>query len=399
MSLELSERLKQMAPSATMAMAAKAKELKAQGRSIISFTAGEPNFNTPDAAKKFAVKAMNENQTHYTVTAGAIELRQAIAGYYARHFDLKYDAAKEIITGTGAKQLLYEAMGCLVNPGDEVILFAPAWVSYYEQIKLFGGVPVVIDTESDNYIPSPDKLEQAVNNKTKIIILNNPNNPTGAVYPHDVLEKIARIAVKHNLIIINDEIYERLIYGVNYLPHVLKLVPEARDLVLNINGVSKSYAMTGWRLGYALGCEKIIKGLNSLQGHLTSNTSSITQWAAVGALTVPEVENEVESMRVEFGKRRDLAVKLLNEIPGLKFTEPSGAFYIFIDISNFLNKKLANGKIYKDDAAFCNDILEEKGLGLVPGSAFLSANHVRISYSCSEDDIIEGMKRLKEFLA
>ncbi len=219
------------------------------------------------------------------------------------------------------------------------------------------------------------------------------------MYPHEVLEKIARIALKHNLIIINDEIYERLIYGVNYLPHILKLVPEARDLVLNINGVSKSYAMTGWRLGYALGCEKIIKALNALQGHLTSNTSSITQWAALGALSEPEVEPEVEKMRVEFSKRRDLAVKLLNEIPDLKFAEPKGAFYIFIDINNFLNKKLANGKIYPDDVTFCNDILDEKGLGLVPGSAFLSANHVRISYSCSEDDIIEGMKRLKEFLA
>ena len=399
MTFELSERLKQMAPSATMAMAAKAKELKAQGRSVISFTAGEPNFNTPDAAKRYAVKALDENFTHYTVTAGAVELREAIANYYLNHFDLKYNANKEIITGTGAKQLLFEAMGCLVDPGDEVILFAPAWVSYYEQIKLFGGVPVVIDTEDDNYIPNPDKLEKAVNNKTKIIILNNPNNPTGAVYPHDVLEKIARIALKHNLIIINDEIYERLIYGVNYLPHILKLVPEARDLVLNINGVSKSYAMTGWRLGYALGCEKIIKALNALQGHLTSNTSSITQWAALGALSEPEVEPEVEKMRVEFSKRRDLAVKLLNEIPDLKFAEPKGAFYIFIDINNFLNKKLANGKIYPDDVTFCNDILDEKGLGLVPGSAFLSANHVRISYSCSEDDIIEGMKRLKEFLA
>ncbi|MBQ4418591.1 MAG: aminotransferase class I/II-fold pyridoxal phosphate-dependent enzyme, partial [Synergistaceae bacterium] len=171
------------------------------------------------------------------------------------------------------------------------------------------------------------------------------------------------------------------------------------DLALNINGVSKSYAMTGWRLGYALGCEKIIKALNALQGHLTSNTSSITQWAALGALSEPEVEPQVEAMRVEFSKRRDLAVKLLNEIPDLKFAEPKGAFYIFIDINNFLNKKLANGKIYQDDTSFCNDILEEKGLGLVPGSAFLSANHVRISYSCSEDDIIEGMKRLKEFLA
>lgn len=401
MTLNLSERLSRMQPSATTAMAAKAKELKAQGRSVISFTTGEPDFNSPDAAKRYAIKAIDEGQTHYTVNAGTIELRQAAANYYERHFDIKYDAAKEVITGTGAKQLLYEAMGCLLNPGDEVILFSPAWVSYYEQIRLFDGTPVIIDTESTGYVPDPEKFEKAITPKTKIVILNNPNNPTGMVYPHDVLEKIARIALKNNIIIINDEIYERLIYGVSFLPHLLKLVPKARDLVLNVNGVSKSYAMTGWRLGYALGPEKIIKAMIALQGHITSNASSITQWASVGVLTEPEVEGadgDIERMRTEFEKRRALVIKLLNEISELSFIEPKGAFYVFVDISKILNKTLANGKKYKDDKTFCEDILNEKGLGLVPGTAFLSPNHVRISYSCSESDIIEGMKRLKEFL-
>ena len=390
--MKFSDRITRMAPSATTAMAAKAKELKAQGRPVISFTTGEPDFNSPESAKRWAIKAMEEGQTHYTVNPGVVELRQAAAGYYERHFGLRYDA-KEVITGTGAKQLLYEAMGCLVNPGDEVILFAPAWVSYYEQIRLFDGVPVVLDTQPTGCVPDPDKFEKLITDKTVAVILNNPNNPTGKVYPHDVLEKIARIAVKHGITIINDEIYERLIYGVSFKPHLLRLVPEARDLTLNVNGVSKSYAMTGWRLGYALGPEKLIKAMTSLQGHITSNTSSISQWAAVGAIN--EAESDVEAMRQAFEKRRELTLKLLSEIPGLSFVKPEGAFYVFMDLTGFLGE----GKRWANDVDFCEAILKTQNLGLVPGTAFLSPGHVRLSYSCSDDQIVEGIKRLKEFLA
>ncbi|MBR1673296.1 MAG: pyridoxal phosphate-dependent aminotransferase [Fretibacterium sp.] len=390
--MKLSDRITRMAPSATTAMSAKAKEMKEQGRPVVSFTTGEPDFNSPQAARTYAIRAMDEGQTHYTVNAGMKELRQAAADYYERHFGLRYDV-KEVITGTGAKQLLYEAMGCLVNPGDEVILFAPAWVSYYEQIRLFDGVPVVLDTQPTGCVPDPEQFEKLITDRTVAVILNNPNNPTGMVYPHDVLEKITRIALKHGITLINDEIYERLIYGVSFKPHLLELVPEARDLVLNINGVSKSYAMTGWRLGYALGPERLIKAMTSLQGHITSNTSSISQWAAMGALK--ESEEDVERMRKVFEQRRALVLKLLAEIPGLSVLEPKGAFYVFMDLSSFLGE----GKRWANDVDFCEAILKEKALGLVPGTAFQSPGHVRLSYSCSEEQITEGVQRLKEFLA
>lgn len=390
--MKLSERITRMAPSATTAMAAKAKELKDQGRPVVSFTTGEPDFNSPAAARTWAIRAMDEGQTHYTVNAGMKELRQAVADYYERHFGLHY-GVNEVLTGTGAKQLLYEAMGCLVNPGDEVILFAPAWVSYYEQIRLFDGVPVIQDTQSTGCIPDPEQFEKLITDKTVAVVLNNPNNPTGMVYPHDVLEKITRIAMKHGITLVNDEIYERLVYGVSFTPHLLQLVPEARDIVLNINGVSKSYAMTGWRLGYALGPEKLIKAMTSMQGHITSNTSSISQWAAMGALK--ESEEDVERMRKVFEQRRALVLKMLAEIPGLSVLEPKGAFYVFMDLSAFLGE----GKRWANDVEFCEAILKEKALGLVPGTAFLSPGHVRLSYSCSDEQIVEGVKRLKEFLA
>ena len=381
-----------MAPSATTAMAAKAKEMKAQGKSVVSFTTGEPDFDSPDAARRYALKALDEGQTHYTVTGGIPELKSAVAAYYDRHFGLRYEA-KEILIGTGAKQLLYEALGCLVNPGDEVILFAPAWVSYYEQIRLFDGVPVVQDTKDTGFLPDPGQFEKLITPRTVAVVVNNPSNPTGLLFPHDLMEKIARISLKHGLTIINDEIYERLVYGASFRPHLLEMVPEARGSVLNINGVSKSYAMTGWRLGYALGPEELIRGMTSMQGHITSNTSSISQWAAVGVLN--ESEGDVEEMRKAFEKRRALTLKLLKEIPGISFTEPQGAFYVFIDISSFLGK----GRAYASDPEFCEGILKEKGLGVVPGTAFLNPGYIRISYSCSDEQIVDGLARLKDFLA
>lgn len=389
--MKISDRISRLAPSATTGMAAKARELKAQGRSVVSFTTGEPDFPTPEAAKRGAVKAIEEDQTHYTLNAGTTELRQAIADYYKDRFGLAYGAG-EIITGTGAKQILFEALGCLVNPGDEVVLFAPAWVSYYEQIRLFDGVPVVLDTRDTGFLPDPEALERLITPRTTAMILNNPTNPTGRVYPHELLEQIARICLKHDVCLINDEIYERLVYGVPFTPHLLKRVPEARDLVLNVNGVSKSYAMTGWRLGYALGPTPLIKAMTSMQGHITSNPSSISQWAALGALR--EAEADVEIMHGAFERRLKLTLALLAEIPGLTWVEPQGAFYVFVDASPFIGE----GKRWADDVEFCEAILREKGLGLVPGSAFLCPGYFRLSYSCSEAEIEDGVKRLKEFL-
>ena len=390
--MKISDRISRMAPSATTTMAARAKELKAQGVDVISFTTGEPDFDSPKCAIDAAVKAMNEGQTHYTVTPGIIELRKAVAGYYKQHFGLTYDPKTEILCATGAKQCLYEALGCLVNPGDEVIVFAPAWVSYVEQIRIFDGKPVIIDTGKTGFLPDPVEFEAAITPRTVAVMINNPCNPTGLVYPSDTLKKIAEICVKHNVVIINDEIYGRLVYDMPVQPQLLQLVPEARDLTLNINGVSKSYAMTGWRLGYALGPAPLIKAMNSMQGHLTSGTCSITQWAATGA--VENAEPDIERMRVQFDKRRHLICELLDNIRGLRYVKPQGAFYVFIDVTKCLGEKTGMA----DDIAFCERVLADKALALVPGTAFLCPGWVRISYSCSEDQIRAGIARLKEFV-
>lgn len=381
-----------MAPSATTTMAARAKELKAQGIDVISFTTGEPDFNSPASAIAAAEKAMREGQTHYTVTPGIIELRKAVSSYYQKHFHLTYDPKTEILAATGAKQTLYEALGCIVNPGDEVIVFAPAWVSYVEQIRLFDAKPVIIDTSKTGFLPDAAEFEAAVTPRTSAVIINNPCNPTGIVYPSETLEMIAHTCIKHNIIIINDEIYGRLVYDMPLQKHLLELVPEARDLTLNINGVSKSYAMTGWRLGYALGPAPLIKAMSSMQGHLTSGTCSISQWAAYGA--VKNAEDDIERMRREFDKRRHLVCELLGQIPGLSFFRPQGAFYVFIDVSEYLGEKTG----IADDIAFCERILAEKALALVPGTAFLCPGFVRLSYSCGEDLIKAGVARLKEFV-
>lgn len=390
--MKISDRISRMAPSATNAMAARAKELKAQGVDVISFTTGEPDFDSPDSALVGAMKALSSGQTHYTVNAGIMELRNAVAKYYEDIFGMTYDAKTEIEVATGAKQLLYQAMGCLVNPGDEVILFTPAWVSYVEQIRLFDGKPVMVDTSKTGFIPTAEAFEAAITDRTVAVIINNPCNPTGIVYSDDTLKMIAEIAVKHNIVIINDEIYGRLVYDMPVQPHLLKLVPEARDLTLNINGVSKSYAMTGWRLGYALGPAKLIKAMVSMQGHLTSNTCSIAQWAAASAITY--AEPDIERMRVEFDRRRHIVIGLAEQIPGVTFVQPQGAFYLFIDITKCLNEKSG----LKTDIDFCDAVLSKKAVALVPGTAFLCPGYVRISYSCGEAKIREGLARLTDFI-
>ena len=390
--MKISGRITRMAPSATATMADRAKALKAQGVDVISFTTGEPDFDSPQSALDAAVKAMKEGQTHYTATPGIMELRKAVSGYYKMHFGLDYDPKSEIICATGAKQTLYEAVGCLVNPGDEVIIFAPAWVSYVEQIRIFDGKPVIIDTSKTGFLPDPAAFEAAITPRTVAVMINNPCNPTGMVYPEETLKAIAQICVKHNIVLINDEIYGRLVYDMPVQKHVLELVPEARDVTLNINGVSKSYAMTGWRLGYALGPAPLIKAMNSMQGHLTSGTCSITQWAATGA--IENAEADIERMRVQFDKRRHLICGLLDDIRGLTYVKPQGAFYTFINVSAYLGEKTGMA----DDITFCERVLAEKALALVPGTAFLCPGWVRISYSCNEETIKAGIARLKEFV-
>ena len=390
----ISERARKMEPSATLAVTAKAKSLKREGKPVISFGAGEPDFDSPPSAIRYAEEAMRKGQTHYTPGTGIPELRESICTYYKDHFGLEYTPAN-VVVGAGAKPLLFEALGCLVDPGDEVLVFTPAWVSYVEQIRLLGGKAVLVDTSKTDFIPRFDDVKKAITPRTRAMIVNNPNKPTGAVYDEQCLKDLGRLAVEHNIAILYDEIYERLVYGNSVHHQLLNLVPEARDLTVIINGVSKAFAMTGWRIGYALGPSSIMGYLGDFQGHLTSNACSVAQWASVGALK--EAEQDVQKMHGAFEKRRDLIVELMKDIPYISFTEPNGAFYVWFSVEKVLGKSW-NGQVITDDITLCKVLLESKYVALVPGSAFMADGNVRISYSNSEEEIREGMKRFKEFL-
>ncbi len=390
----LSERALRLEPSATLAVVAKAKAMKREGKPVISFGAGEPDFNSPDSALRYGKDAMDAGHTHYTPGTGIPELKEAVCNYYRDRFGLEY-APNEVIIGAGAKILLYEALSCIVNPGDEVIVFAPAWVSYVEQIRLCEGKEVIIDTFETGFVPDLDVVKKAITPKTKCIMINSPNNPTGAVYDEKILKGLADLAVEHDIVIIYDEIYEQLVYGNAKHHQIVALAPEARDHVIVVNGVSKAYAMTGWRIGYALGNSKIMAKVGSLQEHLTSNPCSIAQYAALGALR--EAHKDIETMHGHFSARKDLLLKLLGDMPLIKFVEPDGAFYVLVDVRGALGKKHGDDVI-SDDISFCQKLLESSYVAMVPGSAFYAPGHIRVSYSNSTDDITEGMRRLKEFL-
>jgi aspartate aminotransferase len=393
--VRLSDRALNLAPSATLEVVAKAKQLKREGKPVISFGAGEPDFTSPPSAIRAAKEALDRGETHYTLTSGIPELKEAIQAYYKGHFQLDYKTS-EIIVGCGAKPLLYEALACLLNPGDEVIVFAPAWVSYVEQINLCDGRPVVVDTSANRFLPSASMVQQAMTSKTVGIILNTPNNPTGAVYGKDLLEEIGIFARKNGLWIIYDEMYERLIYGKAIHQNILNIVPSLRDSTLIVNGVSKAYAMTGWRIGYALGPRDLIEKMGSIQGHLTSNPAAVSQWASVGAMT--EAEPEVETMRKAFEERRHIMLSALSKMPLITLTEPEGAFYVFVDVRKCLGK-CYRGQLLSDDVTLCNALLEGEFVAAVPGSAFLAQGYLRLSYANSVSDIREGMERFGRFLA
>ncbi|NLH95014.1 MAG: pyridoxal phosphate-dependent aminotransferase [Synergistaceae bacterium] len=393
--MRLSDRALKLAPSATLEVVAKAKQLKREGKPVISFGAGEPDFTSPPAAVQAAVDAIKRGETHYTPTSGIPELKEAIQTYYLQRFGLDY-RPDEILVGAGAKPLLYEAFACLLNPGDEVLLFAPAWVSYVEQISLCDGRPVVLDTSANDFFPTREQIAEAITPRTVGILVNTPNNPTGAVYPGSLLEEIAGIAQENGLWVIFDEIYERLVYGEAVHSNILSVVPSLRSSTLLINGVSKAYAMTGWRIGYALGPKQLIEKMGGVQGHLTSNPTSISQWASAAA--IKNAETDVESMRKAFEERRTLILKALKEMPLIRVTEPQGAFYVFVDARNCIGKSY-RGQILSDDVAFCKALLEGEFVAAVPGSAFLAPGFIRVSYSNSAEEITEGMSRLNRFLS
>ncbi|MEA4873360.1 MAG: pyridoxal phosphate-dependent aminotransferase [Synergistaceae bacterium] len=384
--MKMSKRILEIKPSATLSISAKAKTMKAEGKPVISFSLGEPDFNSPECASKAAIEAINRGESHYTLNSGIIELRKEVCNYYKRRLGLKY-APDEVLIAPGAKPLLYEALQMLVDPGDEVLLFSPAWVSYVEQLHLAGGKDVIVDTLKTDLIPTKEAIEAVLSNKTVGMIINSPSNPSGAIYNEETLKMIADVAREKDLWIIFDEIYERLVYAPAKHVNILNVAPDLRDKVIIINGASKAYAMTGWRIGYALAPKPLMAKMNTLQTHLTSNASSIAQWAAWGA--VKDADSDVEKMREAFEERRNVILELVRNMPYVKVRDPEGAFYIFIDVRE---------SPIPDDIKFCEKLLEEKFVAAVPGAAFFAPGFIRFSYACSMENIREGMQRLKEFL-
>ena len=393
--MELSRKAQAIEPSLTLAITAKAKEMKEKGIDVISFSAGEPDFNTPKNIINAAIKAMEDGNTKYTSVNGILQLREAICKKFKDDNGLEYNPS-QIVVSTGAKQSLANTFLAILNPGDEVIVSTPYWVSYPELIKLADGKPVFVEgDEKSNYKFTNENLEKAVTAKTKAIVLNTPNNPTGTIYNKEELEVIADFAKKYNIIIISDEMYEKLIYDNENHISIASLSKDAYERTIVINGLSKSYAMTGWRIGYCAASEKIAKLMISIQSHVTSNVCSITQYAALEALNGPQ--DEITKMINEFEKRRNYMINRIESIDNLSIVKPKGAFYIMINIENCLGKEI-NGKILNDSMEFCASLLENEKLAVIPGKAFGLNNYIRVSYATSMEAIKEGINRIESFI-
>ena len=393
--MELSRKAQAIEPSLTLAITAKAKEMKEKGIDVISFSAGEPDFNTPKNIINAAIKAMEDGNTKYTSVNGILQLREAICKKFKDDNGLEYNPS-QIVVSTGAKQSLANTFLAILNPGDEVIVSTPYWVSYPELIKLADGKPVFVEgDEKSNYKFTKENLEKAVTAKTKAIVLNTPNNPTGTIYNKEELEVIADFAKKYNIIIISDEMYEKLIYDNENHISIASLSKDAYERTIVINGLSKSYAMTGWRIGYCAASEKIAKLMISIQSHVTSNVCSITQYAALEALNGPQ--DEITNMINEFEKRRNYMINRIESIDNLSIVKPKGAFYIMINIENCLGKEI-NGKVLNDSMEFCASLLENEKLAVIPGKAFGLNNYIRVSYATSMEAIKEGLNRIESFI-
>lgn len=391
----LSDRLNRLAPSATLAMSQKSNEMKANGIDVINMSVGEPDYMTPDFIKEAGKKAIDDNYSKYSPVPGYLDLRQAIAKKLERENGLSYGPT-EIIVGTGGKQGVCNTFMALVNPGDEVIIPAPYWVSYPQMAKLAGGTPVIIRAELDqNFKITPEQLEAAITPKTKLLVICSPSNPTGSVYTQDELNALAKVILKHeDLYVLSDEIYENINY-VGFKASIAK-APGMRERTIICNGVSKAYAMTGWRLGWVAAPEWIVKGINKLQGQYTSGTSDVSQRAALAAYNGDQ--QCVEEMRKGFERRRDLIVKLAREIPGFEVNVPDGAFYLFPRISSYFGKTDGQHTI-KNSTDFAMYLLEVGHVATVGGDAFGEPDGFRMSYATSDDNIREAMRRIKEVLA
>lgn len=391
---QLSDRLNRLAPSATLAMSQKSSEMKAQGIDVINMSVGEPDFNTPDNIKEAAKKAIDENYSRYSPVPGYPDLRKAIVAKLKNENNLDY-TANEVIVGTGGKQCVCNAVLALVNPGDEVIIPAPYWVSYPQMVKLAGGVPFIVNAGFDqDFKMTAEQLEQAITPKTKMLILCSPSNPTGSVYSKEELAALADVLRRHKeVFVLADEIYEHINYIGKH--HSIAQEPDMKEQVIIANGVSKAYAMTGWRIGFLAGPEWIIKGCNKLQGQYTSGTCSVSQKAAEAAYTLDQ--SAVENMRQAFERRRNLIVKLAKEVPGLEVNMPQGAFYLFPKCSSFFGKSTGDRTI-NNSTDLAMYLLEEAHVATVGGDAFGDPDCFRMSYATSDENIVEAIRRIKEAL-
>jgi len=386
----LSLRAGLLKPSPTLSITAKANALKAQGVDVVSFGAGEPDFNTPEAICETTIAAIRAGFTKYTPSAGIKELREAIAQKLT-HENHVPTTADQVVVSCGGKHSVYNCMQLLLDPGDEVLLIAPYWMTYAEQIKLAGGVPVVVYTTAETgFVPTIAEIAEKVTARTKAIVINSPSNPTGAVLPRAFLEELAALAVDKGFWVISDEIYEKLIYGETHVS-IASLNEEIAAQTITIGGCSKTYAMTGWRIGFAAAPLTLAKAMSNFQDQVTSNPTSFVQKGAVTAFQLPP--NQVEAMREEFQARRDLIVGLLADVPGFKILAPKGAFYAFVDVRGALTSAVA------DDVALSAYLLAEAKVSVIPGSVFEGAGHLRLSYAASRHDIERGVARIREAVA
>lgn len=393
---ELSRIAESVQASTTMAIDSLFKQMKADGIDVIGFGAGEPDFNTPDEIKAAGIQAIEQNVTRYTPAAGTVELRQAVCDRIAADCGVQYKP-NQVVATSGAKHAVYLALRALVNPGDEVILPAPYWVSYIELIRMVGGVPVVVTaTEAEHFKLSKEKLAAAITPKTKALILNNPSNPTGMAYSKEELEGIAQVCVANEVYVISDEIYYGLLYDGRKFTSFASLSPEAKELTILINGVSKSYAMTGWRIGYACANDRIAKVMANYVSHSTGSPVAISQKAAAVALSGPQ--DKIEEMRKAFEERRNYLVERMNRIPGVSCLCPEGAFYVMMNLEQLIGKTIQGVEITDDDV-FADAFLKKGLVAVVPGAGFGAKNFVRWSYATSMDNIREGLDRLERFLA
>lgn len=396
MPLTLSERTLAISPSVTLAIDARAKQLRAEGMDVIGFSAGEPDFCTPEYINDAGKFAIDAGITRYTPVAGTLDLRQKICDKFYHDNGVEYTPA-EIIVSSGAKQSLFTALSAILNPGDEVLIPSPCWLSYPEMVRMAGGEPVLIHgSEENNFVVTAEMMRPYVTEHTKALIINSPNNPNGCVWNYDELQAIADLAVECGFYVISDEIYEKLIYDDEKHYCMASFSPEIKKQCIVVNGVSKTYAMTGWRIGYAAGPKNVIKAMTSFQSHAASNANSIAQYAAATALSCGD--KYIRSMIDEYNARRRLMYRLVNEIDGLSCKLPKGAFYVMVSLKQIIGRS-HKGQVITGSTRFAELLLDEKRVAVVPALAFGDDNYVRLSYATSRQNIVDGMARIREFVA